>query len=111
MNHMNLMKMKKLISVSGSSVMVIKKTLAENHLSNHSCGDIIKDNVRKKITIGSQEWIEEIAGNFKSSNRRPSFDKNGAVGEKVDEYQRKYGGRLLKAAKEKYGYVEGKGWI
>ena len=100
------------MTLDGSrSIMDLKKTLAENHLSNHSCGDIINYNVREKITIGSQEWIEELAGTFKISNRRPSFDKNGAVGEKVDEYQRKYGGRLLKVAKEKYGYVEGKGWI
>lgn len=88
--------------------MEYKKTLAENHLSNYSRGEPITNKVR--FEKGSNRWIEEIAGIFKASNRRPSFDKNGAVGEKVDEYQRKYGSKLLKVAKEKYGYIEGKGW-
>ena len=90
-------------------------TIADNHLSRHSRGvnDVQKSdnsNVKDEISIGSQRWIEEVAAVFKASNRRPSFDKNGAVGEKVDEYQRKYGNSLLKVAKEKYGYNENIGW-
>ena len=95
--------------------MAYKKTLADNHLSQYSRGDVdnieIKNNdVSREKVIGSQRWIDEVASIFKYSNRRPSFDKNGASGEKVDEYQRLYGDRLLKVAKEKYGYSEVSGW-
>jgi|10_taG_2_1085330.scaffolds.fasta_scaffold01438_6 hypothetical protein len=95
--------------------MAYKKTLADNHLSQYSRGDVgnieIKNNDMSRVrVIGSQGWIDEVALIFKHSNRRPSFDNNGASGSKVDKYQRLYGDRLLKTSKEKYGYSEVSGW-
>ena len=77
--------------------MVIKKTLAENHLSG-SIEMNKMDYTNYKEGFGSEYWFDGIVEILKEQNRVPQF--NGALA--------RYNSRLLEYSK-KAGWT-GKGW-